>query len=88
VDESASAVSFPFHSTGSSWLNMVESWFSQLTNKSLRRGSFESVPLLINAIKEFVKASNLKAKPFVWTKDADKLLEKVRKIQHLLVTGH
>ena len=79
---------FHFTPTGSSWLNMVESWLSNLTNKALRRGSFESVPALKKAIEEYVKAYNPKATPFVWTKDADAILQKIRKIQHLLVTGH
>jgi transposase len=81
---------FHFHytPTGASWLNLVESWLSNLTNKRLRRGSFASVPALKRAIKEFIEAYNSHAKPFVWTKDADEILRKVRKIQHLLVTGH
>jgi len=81
---------FHFHytPTGASWLNLVESWLSNLTNKRLRRGSFANVPALKRAIKEFIEAHNSHAKPFVWTKDADQILRKVRKIQHLLVTGH
>lgn len=79
---------FHFTPTGASWLNMVESWLSQLTAKSLCRGSFESVYALKRAIEEFVKSYNSKAKPFVWTKDADKILQKISKIKHLLVTGH
>jgi len=81
---------FHFHytPTGASWLNLVESWLSNLTNKRLRRGSFASVPALKNAINEFIEAHNSHAKPFVWTKDADQILRKVRKIQHLSVTGH
>jgi len=81
---------FRFHytPTGASWLNLVESWLSNLTNKRLRRGSFASVPALKKAINEFIEAHNSHAKPFVWTKDADQILRKVRKIQHLSVTGH
>ena len=52
---------------------MVESWLSNLTNKRLVRGSFSSVPALKRAIEEFVAAYNSKAKPFVWTKDADEV---------------
>jgi hypothetical protein len=59
-----------------------------LTKKRLRRGSFANVPALKRAIKEFIESHNSHAKPFVWTKDADQILRKVRKIQHLLVTGH
>jgi len=79
---------FHFTPTGSSWLNMVESWLSNLTNKRLRRGSFESIFALKRAIEEFVEVYNSKASPFVWTKDADEILQKIRLIQHLLVTGH
>ena len=79
---------FHFTPTGSSWLNMVESWLSNLTNKRLRRGSFESIFVLKRAIEEFVEVYNSKATAFVWTKDADEILRKIRLIQHLLVTGH
>jgi hypothetical protein len=65
-----------------------ESWLSNLTNKRLRRGRFVSVPAMKRAIKEFIEAHNSHPKPLVWTKDADEILHKVRKIQHLLVTGH
>jgi transposase len=75
---------FHFTPTGSSWLNLVESWLSNLTKKRLRRGSFSSVPALKKAVEEFVEAYNSRAKPFVWTKDADEILRKVRKIQHML----
>ena len=44
-----------FIPTHSSWLNMVERWFAEITNKRIRRGSFESVRQLINAIKEYIK---------------------------------
>lgn len=79
---------FHFTPTDSSWLNLVESWLSNLTNKRLRRGSFSSVPALKKAVDEFVATYNAKAKPFVWTKSAEEILRKVRIIQHLLVTGH
>ena len=61
---------------------------ARLTTKSLCRGNFESVHTLKKAIEEFVKSYNSKARPFVWTKDADKILQKISKIKHLLVTGH
>ncbi|MDR2716471.1 MAG: transposase [Treponema sp.] len=44
-----------FIPTHSSWLNLVERWFSEITNKRIRRGNFESVPQLINAIKDYIK---------------------------------
>lgn len=79
---------FHFTPTGSSWVNAVETWLSKLMKKRLARGSFKSVPALMRAIKEFAAAHNGKPRPFVWTKDADEILRKVRKIQRLLVTAH
>lgn len=65
---------FHFIPTGSSWLNGVEQWFSQLTQKQLKRGSFASVPQLVKAIQEFVAAYSENPRPFVWTKPAEQLL--------------
>lgn len=74
--------------TGSSWLNAVEGWFSKLTRKALLRGSFRNVACLKRAIEEWAEASNERAQPFVWTKHAETILRKVRKIQRLSVTAH
>ena len=79
---------FHFTPTGSSWVNMVESWLSNLTKSRLKRGSFRNVPELIRAIREFTANYNGRAGPFVWTKDAQEILRKVRKIQRLLVPAH
>lgn len=65
-----------FTPTGASWMNMVEIWFGILTNQAIRRGSFDSVPHLIGAIKAFVAHWNEGAKPFVWTKTAEQILAK------------
>ena len=75
---------FHFVPTGSSWMNMVEGWLSQLQKKALARGSFHSVAELRVAIEEFVLTSNGHAKPWVWTKDAQTLLRKVRKVKEHL----
>lgn len=56
-----------FIPTSSSWLNMVERWFRELTEKAIRRGVFKSVPDLIAAIEAYLQASNNDPKPFVWT---------------------
>ena len=72
---------FHFVPTGSSWVNMVEGWFSQLERKTLHRGSFANVSALKRAIEQFVRASNGRAEPWVWTKDAQKILEKVARIR-------
>jgi transposase len=68
-----------FTPTSSSWLNLVERWFRELTDKALRRGSFNSVPALIAAIEEYLDAHNHDPKPFVWTATAESILEKVRR---------
>jgi transposase len=74
--------------THASWLNAVEGWFSKLTTKRLRRGSFASVPELTRAIREYAAAHDAVSMPFTWTKDTDEVLRKVHKIRHLAVTGH
>jgi transposase len=68
-----------FTPTSSSWLNLVERWFRDLTDKALRRGVFHSVPDLITAIEAYLQASNDDPKPFIWTATADAILEKVRR---------
>jgi len=68
-----------FIPTSSSWLNLVERFFRDLSEQALRRGSFASVPELIEAITDYIAARNDDPKPFVWTKTADEILEKVRR---------
>ena len=68
-----------FTPTSSSWLNLVERWFRELTDKALRRGSFNSVPDLISSIEEYMAAHNDDPTPFVWTATAESILEKVRR---------
>jgi transposase len=68
-----------FTPTSSSWLNLVERWFRELTNKALRRGSFNSVPELIAAIHDYLDAHHEDPKPFVWTATAESILEKVQR---------
>jgi transposase len=66
-----------FIPTSSSWLNVVEAFFSQLTNRRLRRGAFTSVADLIDAIHAYIDHNNAQPKPFVWTATAASILEKV-----------
>jgi transposase len=73
-----------FTPTSSSWLNLVERWFRNLTDKAIRRGVFPSVPDLISAIERYLQARNADPKPFVWTATADEILEKVRRGRVLL----
>ncbi|HET7569889.1 MAG TPA: IS630 family transposase, partial [Gammaproteobacteria bacterium] len=60
-----------------SWLNMVERFFRDLTDQRLRRGVFTSVAELITAIDEYVAHHNDNPKPFIWTKSARDILQKV-----------
>jgi transposase len=66
-----------FTPTSSSWLNLVERWFRELTDKAIRRGVFHSVNDLITAIEDYLKASNDNPKPFIWTATAEQILAKV-----------
>lgn len=66
-----------FTPTSSSWLNLVERWFREITDKALRRGVFHSVPDLIAAIEAYLTAHNDNPKPFIWTATAEDILTKV-----------
>jgi transposase len=66
-----------FVPTSSSWLNLVERWFRELTDKAIRRGSFISVPDLKRAIDEFLTAWNEDPKPFIWTATVEEIIEKI-----------
>ena len=68
-----------FTPTSSSWLNLVERWFRNLTDKAIRRGVFNSVPDLVAAIEAFLAANNENPKPFVWTATAAEILDKVQR---------
>ena len=70
---------FHFTPTSSSWLNLVERWFRELTDKAIRRGVFRSVPELVAAIEAYLNAHNEDPKPFVWTASAEEILAKVRR---------
>lgn len=71
-----------FTPTSSSWLNLVERWFAEITRTRLRRGTFESVPALLRAIREYLDHYNESPKPFVWTKDADTILGKIARVSN------
>ena len=66
-----------FTPTSSSWLNLVERWFREITDKAIRRRVFHSVNELITAIEEYLKANNDNPKPFVWTATTEQILAKV-----------
>ncbi|MFM8879463.1 MAG: IS630 family transposase [Verrucomicrobiota bacterium] len=73
-----------FIPTSSSWLNLIERWFGELTQKSVRRGSFRSVQDLELAIAAFLEAWNSNPTPFVWTASVEKILEKVERCRRRL----
>jgi transposase len=91
-----------FTPTYGSWINMVERWFAELTNKQIRRGVHRSVSDLEKAIWEFIEVHNDNPKPFVWTKSADDILGSISRfaqrtmdlldaqqyIARITVTGH
>jgi transposase len=77
-------VQLHFIPTSSSWLNLVERFFGLLTDKALRRGVFTSVKELVATIHDFIAHHNGEPKPFVWTKSANKILEKVERARKAL----
>ena len=70
-------VTMHFTPTSASWLNMVERFFRDISEKRLRRGVFTSVQELVTAIDEYVAHHNTSPKPFIWTKSARDILQKV-----------
>ena len=77
-----------FTPTSSSWINMVERFFSELTTKRIRRGVFTSVKQLEQDIMDYIKAHNEVPTIFTWTKDAETILAKVAKRKEVLGTVH
>jgi transposase len=73
-----------FVPTSSSWLNMVERWFRDLTDKQIRRGVFKSVADLIATIQAYVDHHNQNPKPFVWTAKAEDIVAKYRRAKAVL----
>jgi transposase len=66
-----------FTPTSSSWINLVERWFGELTTKKLRRGAHRSVRALNTDIRAWIETWNDDPKPYVWTKTADQILESI-----------
>ena len=73
-----------FTPTSSSWVNLVERWFRELTDKRIRRGVFHSVPNLVQAINEFIDSWNAEPRPFVWTASVESILKKMDKCRDSL----
>ena len=77
-----------FTPTSSSWLNLVERVFGELTAKRIRRGVFHSVPELIDAIYKYIDTYNKNPKPLVWTAKVEDILRKLSKCKAILETVH
>jgi transposase len=73
-----------FVPTSSSWLNLVERWFGEITSKRIRRDSFQSVADLKQAIDEFIAVWNEKPKPFIWTATVESIVEKLSRCKQTL----
>src|SRR5215218_4424610 len=71
-----------FTPTSSSWLNLVERWFAELTTKKLRRGAHRSVRQLNDDIRAWIDTWNDDPKPYVWTKTADQILQSISRYCH------
>ena len=81
----APRVHLHFVSTYPSWLNLVESFFSQVQRRVLERGSFRSVAEVEQELMEYVEVTNQDPTPFKWTKSADLILKKIgRRCQRIL----
>jgi transposase len=68
-----------FTPTSSSWLNAIERFFAEITNRRIRRGTFTSVAALKRAITAYVNDHNENASPFIWTKSARTIVRKINK---------
>jgi transposase len=77
-----------FTPTYGSWINLVERWFAELTNKRIRHGVFRSVKELETAIREFIEVHNEDPTPFVWTKTADQILASIARFAQRTRAAH
>ena len=77
-----------FIPTSSSWLNMVERWFREITDKRLRRGTFANVRVLIKAINGYIQNHNQNPQAFVWTATPEAIMKKITKCKEALGTLH
>jgi len=77
-----------FTPTYSSWLNQVERWFADLTEKQIKRAAHTSVRALKKDIQEFIDVSNDSPRPYAWTKSADEILERVARAASRTAVAH
>lgn len=79
---------FHFIPTSSSWLNLVERWFGEITRKRIRRGIFKNIEELQNAIYNYIQYNNENPKPFIWTKKAEDIISRVNRCKAIMETLH
>ena len=77
-----------FIPTSSSWLNMVERWFREITDKRIRRGSFKNVPELIDAITQYLDNHNQNPRVFIWSASVERIMTKIAKCKEVLDSLH
>lgn len=77
-----------FIPTSSSWLNMVERWFREITDKRIRRGSFKNVPELVNAITQYLENHNQNPRVFIWSASVERIMTKIAKCKEALDSLH
>ena len=79
---------FHFTPTSSSWLNLVERWFAEITNKRIRRGTFKNVTQLVRAITDYIKHHNDDPTAFIWSAPVESIITKITKCKQALGTEH
>ena len=77
-----------FIPTSSSWLNMVERWFREITDKRIRRGSFKNVPELVDAITQYLDNHNQNPRVFIWSASVERIMTKIAKCKEVLDSLH
>ena len=77
-----------FTPTGASWLNLVERFFAEITERRIRRGTFRSVTELIRAIVEYIRVRNKRRQPFTWTAPDNEIVRMVRRCLRNSEAGH
>ncbi len=77
-----------FTPTGSSWLNLVDRWFAEITRKRIRRGTFRSVAELEQAIYQYLRENNKHPRPFMWTATASSIMRKIKHCKEASDAGH
>ena len=77
-----------FTPTSSSWLNLVERWFREITDKRIRRGSFKNVRMLISDIQQYIDTHNQNPRVFVWSASVETILAKIAKCKEAFDALH